>query len=440
MNKNYVKKSVFAYLTALVFLTAFCGRGFFCLAINANEVSLDDTTKDKTTTLPITPEPDPTNKLSKPANIEPAPALTPTPISTLPTSTSPAATPSTWQPQPPALIAPSTLQNQPPVIIAPPTLKAQPPVVIAPSTLQTQPPALIAPSADKPKLPKIIGGLPASTLTAMEHSWGRFAPSSWRRVQTTVWTTSAGHRISNVSETKTVLDSVDDESVTLLETITAGTTSEKTETKPVKKYFDFYNIALSDNTKIINETPMKIAINGRIVPCERRTYEQITPTVTRKITVWYSTQVYPYVMRIERTVKNVPTAAESEIKVLSQSTYEVTDSSALRLLTSKQGTYRTRTIKRSGDVTSVTESYCSLQVPGGQIRESTREFDGLGNEIRFIETRLLNYYFVALPPPIIIPSTTIVPNQPLIIQYEPVRPRSLRSYRLRAIPYQYYTD
>ncbi|MDR1052662.1 MAG: hypothetical protein LBL39_00650 [Planctomycetaceae bacterium] len=408
MNKNYVKKSVFAYLTALVFLTAFCGRGFFCLADNTNEVSLDDTKKDQTTTtttttLPTTPEPDPTNK---PANIEPTPAKPspspPTQPATAPTPTSPASTPLTSQPQPPALIAPST---------------------------------------DKPKLPKPTGGLPASSLTAMENSWGRFAPSSWRRVQTTVWTTNAGHRISNVSETKTVLDSVDDESVTLLETITAGTTTEKTETKPVKKYFDFYNIALNDNTKIINETPMKLALNGRIVPCERRTYEQITPTVTRKITVWYSTQVYPYVMRIERTIKNVPTATESEAKVLSQSTYEVTDSSALRLLTSKQGTYRTRIIKRSGDVTSVTESYCSLHVPGGQVRESTREFDGQGNEIRFVEIRLLNYYFVSLPPPIIIPSTTtIVPNQPLIIQYEPVRPRSLRSYRLRAIPYQYYTD
>jgi hypothetical protein len=274
----------------------------------------------------------------------------------------------------------------------------------------------------------------------MEHSWGRFTPSSWRRLQTTVWTISAGHRIGNTSETKTILDSVDGDSVALLENAGTGTNTETTGTKPVKKYFDFYNIPLSDNTKIIIGTPMKLVIGGRIVPCERRTYEQTTPTVTRKITVWYSTQVYPYVMRIERTVKNVSTATEPEIKVLSQSTFEVTDSSAFRLLTSKQGTYRTRTIKQSGNVTSVADGYCSLHVPGGLIRENTREFDELGNEIRTIETRLLNYYFVALPPPVIIPNNTFVPNQPLIIQYEPVRPRALRSYRLRAVPYQYYTD
>ncbi|MDR0391917.1 MAG: hypothetical protein LBH59_08425 [Planctomycetaceae bacterium] len=192
--------------------------------------------------------------------------------------------------------------------------------------------------------------------------------------------------------------------------------------------------------KISNAEPMKIAIDGRIVPCERRIYEQTTPTVTRKITVWYSTQIYPYIMRVERTVKNVPTAKEPEIKILSQSTFEVTDSSAFRLLTSKQGTYRTKTIKRNGDVTTVTDSYCSLYVPGGMIKENTQEFDGTGSVIRVIESRLLNYYYVSLPPAIIIPNSTVAPNQPLIFQYEPVRPRWLRSYRLRAMPYQYYTE
>jgi hypothetical protein len=274
----------------------------------------------------------------------------------------------------------------------------------------------------------------------MEHLWGRFAPSSWRRLQTTVWTISAGHRIGNVSETKTILESVDDKSVTLQEIITAGTNAEIIGVKPVKKHYDFYNVALGEGMKISNASPMKIVIGGRIIPCERRIYEQTTPTITRKITVWYSTQIYPYVMRIERTVKSVPTAAEPEVKILSQSTFEVTDSSAFKLLTSKQGVYRTRTIKRNGDITTVTDSYCSLHVPGGTIKEVTHEFDGLGTEIRQIETRLLNYYYVSVPPAIIVPSRTVIPNQPLIIQYEPVRPRWLRSYKLRAVPYHYYQD
>ncbi|MDR1485909.1 MAG: hypothetical protein LBT09_13950 [Planctomycetaceae bacterium] len=381
---------------------SYCNTGIFCPITKAQEISPHNTTKGKTIT--TTPEKSESETKSQ-SKIKTKTETKPT------TLTSPPTPPQHSPPQ-------STSPNQ--------QLKRD--------GSSTE----ISGKVKSPNKPPIILQVPK--LTAMEHSWGRFAPSSWRRMQTTIWTINAGRRISNVSETKTVLSSVDDESVTLLEIAATGTNTETDGAKPVKKYFDFYNIALGEGMKITNAEPMKIVIDGRILPCERRIYEQTTPTVTRKITVWYSTQIYPYVMRIERTVKNIPNTAEPEIKILSQSTFEVTDSSAFRLLTSKQGTYRTKIIKRSGDVTTVTDSYCSLHVPGGLIRENTQEFDGAGNMIRSIETRLLNYYYLSLPPAIIVPNNTAAPNQPLIIQYEPVRPRWLRSYRLRAVPYQYYTD
>jgi hypothetical protein len=392
----YAKKSWFIYLAAIVFIICYCNGGFFCQIIKAQESLPKNTNQDKTTlTVTPTPQSDKSDQSGKTGN-----------QTSIPKIKSETSQPSAPQPTSPNLETKSVSSDA------------------------------VSERSESANLPL----LRIPMLTAKEHSWGRFAPSSWRRVQTTVWTINADRRISNISETKTVLDSVEDESVTLLEIASAGTNAETEGIKPVKKHFDFYNVALGEGMKIINAEPMKIVIDGRIIPCERRIYEQTTSTVTRKITVWYSTQIYPYVMRVERTVKNVPTTKEPEIKILSQSTFEVTDSSAFRLLTSKQGTYRTKIIKRNGGVTIVTDSYCSMYVPGGLIKENTQEFDGSGVVIRLSETRLLNYYYVSLPPAIIIPDNAIVPNQPLILQYEPVRPRWLRSYRLRTVPYQYYTD
>ncbi|MDR2761154.1 MAG: hypothetical protein LBB88_00975 [Planctomycetaceae bacterium] len=429
MFNNYVKKSGFAYFAAIVFVITYGNSRFFCYSTIAQEVlqitqSKEKAEKTEQSESPKLAPPEPSSQPSLPSqhpqNLQPIKS-TPSQIATTPTNPITPPTPTT----PTDLKTQPTQQNN--------STQQNP---------QTQPNTTNTSASEEnsktttPATKPIVLTVPM--LTATEHSWGRFAPSSWRRVQTTTWTISDGRRIGNINETKTILDSVDENSVTLQEIITAGANAETEGVKPVKKSFDFYNVALGEGMKITNGTPMKLIVDGRFVPCERRIYEQTTPTVTRKITVWYSTQIYPYVMRIERTVKSVPTATETESKILSQSTFEVTDSSAFRLLTSKQGSYRTRTVKRSGDVTTVTDSYCSLHVPGGLIKEYTHEFDGQGKEIRQIETRLLNYYYVSVPAAIVAPNTA-VPNQPLIIQYDPVRPRwRQRSYRLRSTPYQYY--
>jgi hypothetical protein len=230
---NYlVKKSCFAYWAAMAFVISYSNGGFFCGTIEAQEVSPNNTIKDKTSITRLT-----TSESDKPA--------TSTVTSTTNNSTNP-------HPTSPQLTSPS---QQPK-----PTPSAKTPEKTNSNNRSTI--------------------LQVPTLTTIEHSWGRFSPSSWRRLQTTVWSIKGGRRISNISETKTVLDSVDEESVTLLEIASAGENKEADGAKPVKKCFDFYNITLSEGMKITNAKPMKIVVDGRIVPCECRIYEQTTQTVT----------------------------------------------------------------------------------------------------------------------------------------------------------------
>jgi hypothetical protein len=247
-------------------------------------------------------------------------------------------------------------------------------------------------------------------LTALEHSWGHFAPQSWVRLQKTTWTNQNGLRIANVRETKTTLQSVEANGVTLQEVITVDMVGKRVENAPVIRRFDFFQQPIQDYIRIRNAPLSKLIVENQVVPCEVRIYELVTTAGKRTVTVWYSTQLYPYVLRIENVLRSLPTEKEPNERILEMAVTEVLETSAFRLRRSKNGTYRLRTTQKSGNVTAVTDSACSWHIPGGVIQQTTREFEEKNNEIREIrtvETRLINYS-ITIPM-----GVTVIPDAPL---------------------------
>lgn len=232
-----------------------------------------------------------------------------------------------------------------------------------------------------------------SPLSAPEHPWGRFQPSSWCRTQTITWTQHDGKRVRNVNETKTVLESVERNGLTLKETASVDAGGKWIETAPVMKRFDFFGEPIREGTLVSRGEPEKLIVDSLIVPCEKRIYESTTSTGREKTTIWYSTQIYPYVFRVEKILRAAPGKGGREDAILSRSTTEVLESSAFQIRKSKSGTYKTRKIRKSGNMTTVTETSCSRHVPGGVLRETLRELDGDGKEIRTVETRIINYQY-----------------------------------------------
>jgi hypothetical protein len=234
-------------------------------------------------------------------------------------------------------------------------------------------------------------------LTALEHPWGRFAPQSWVCLQKITWTNREGHHpTTDVREIKTTLQSIDPDGVTLQEVLTIGTGGKRTENAPIIRRFDFFQQPIPDGVQIRNAAPTKLIIDHLIIPCEVRIYEQTTPAGKRKTTIWYSTQLYPYVLRSENVLRSIPTDKEPEERILDMTITEVLESSAFHLRKSKRGTYRLRTIQKSGNVTTISEAACSRHVPGGILQKTVREFEGNGNkirEIRTVELRLINVYY-----------------------------------------------
>jgi hypothetical protein len=278
-------------------------------------------------------------------------------------------------------------------------------------------------------------------LTALEHPWGRFSPQSWVCLQKTTWTNREGHRTADVRELKTTLQSIDPDGVTLQDVLTISIGGKRTENAPIIRRFDFFQQPIQDGVQIRNTAPTKLIIDHLVIPCEVRIYEQTTPAGKRKTTIWYSSQLYPYVLRSENVLRSIPTDKEPEERILDMTITEVLESSAFHLRKSKLGTYRLRTTQKSGNVTTITETSCSHHVPGGVLQKTIREFEKKGNtvrEIRTVEIRLINLYYGGYGG---VPSNNrqlpaTVVRDPSFFYLESVRPR----WRYYYAPYPLYWE
>jgi len=229
-------------------------------------------------------------------------------------------------------------------------------------------------------------------LTAYEHPWARYLPKSWSRTQTVTTTELEDRRVRNITETKTILESVDGESLTLKSISTVDIGGRSVETSHQRKTVDFYSELVVEGTKIDQHPSTTLTIGKQLIPCEVRSYILLSPETKQRTTVWYSTQIYPYVLRVERILTAFPTEKDREEKILSSSTTELLDTDAIYLRRSKQGNYRYRTITKTGDITTDATMTGSRRITGGLDHEIVREMDQNGKVIRTMETRMINYF------------------------------------------------
>ena len=272
---------------------------------------------------------------------------------------------------------------------------------------------------------------PGVLLTAAEHPWGRFVPKTWTCTQTITWNYQDQQQTVMVRDTKTTLESIDDDGVTLQQASSTYVGGRRIESAPTLHRFDFFQEPIQENTVISNGGAGKLAIKNTnmVIPCEKRVYETPGPTEKQKTVIWYSTQLYPYIFRIDSVLTRLPTEAEPEERILRRSTSEVLESSSFHPRWSKLGTYRIRTVKNDGSITTIIDASCSRHVPGGIVHEIIREFDASNKEVRTVETKLINYH-CAIPHQ---ETPELGTEEPYYFDEIPRRPRWWR--RWYAIPY-----
>ena len=237
-------------------------------------------------------------------------------------------------------------------------------------------------------------------LTANEHPWGNFPKDSWCIVQTLTISNIDDRTVRSSQTVKTILDDIDETSITLLKTETVEFGGQTVERVPLTTKHDFFQERIQDNVQTSYGLPAKLQMNDKtVVPCSVRICSQPTSDGHLTTTIWYTSQVYPYIFRIEKTLRSSPDSNSTEGQIIRQSVTLVQETSALKKLRGnrRNKTYALQTIEKTGNITKITDARCSWDVPGGLLASTTREFDAQNKEIRRSESRMTNMYIPAKP-------------------------------------------
>jgi len=233
----------------------------------------------------------------------------------------------------------------------------------------------------------------SALLKVNEHPWGSFVPKSWSIVQTVTASNFEGRVVQSVQTVRTTLQSVDENGVTLLESEAFTLDGKTVEKRPQIVKYDFFQEPIQENVHISEGQPAKLMIGKRVVPCAVRIYTQQTAGEHLTTTIWYTAQVYPYVLRVEKILRSAPAGDNPGGHIIRQSVMLVQETSALRTFGGgRRGkTYSVLTEEKAGNITKITEARCSWDVPGGLLEATTREFDAQNREIRRSVSQMTNY-------------------------------------------------
>jgi hypothetical protein len=243
------------------------------------------------------------------------------------------------------------------------------------------------------------GGEPM-TLTAKEHPWGSCLPNSFCVDQTTTIDNINSRDVSSSKTVRMVLKAVDKNSVTLEETETLQLGGRIVSKLPQTIQYDFFQERIQDNVRVTHGVPAKLMIGAKGVPCAVRIYEQQISGGHLTTTIWYNSQVYPYILRVEKIWRSSPSGEKTGGPIIRESVTLVRETSALRNLRGarRNRTYTLQTVEKAGNITKTTDARCSWDFPGGLQEATTVERDALNREIRRSESRMTNYQVFELSP------------------------------------------
>jgi hypothetical protein len=229
-------------------------------------------------------------------------------------------------------------------------------------------------------------------MTRKHHPWGMFAPGAWKLVRVDTYEGDAKTATSS-TETKTTLQSLSAECVSLLIDVTVdvgGKQFETTQAQVVKQ--GFHGELCSPGMVVTYLPPCVVTVQGRKINCRVEKVEAADTGGRTATTICYSDEVEPYVFRKE-SIKT-----DREGKIVSQTTVEVTALDVLQdVLTDKHGRVdrrRASSIKavlKTPKGTTTTLAMSSTDVPGGMFRNTLDEMDNEGHHIRHSVLTLIDY-------------------------------------------------
>lgn len=231
----------------------------------------------------------------------------------------------------------------------------------------------------------------AKELSFVHNPWGKYLPESWIQKRTTTTIYEGGKVAQSTSYSTLKLETVEPDGLVLNESVTVELGMRSVGGEPQRKKYDPLLQPLAKDVRVVDLPNEQLNINGKMIDCKVRTYEQSSPQSNKTTKIWYHDTLAPYILYTETVRTSVPTLEQPKEKTLSYSRSYVLDLPVSTLRGRFFGTYRMKTIRRNTEGTSVSVSENSLRIPGGLHAELTCEYDLEQRLVRKTETQVLRY-------------------------------------------------
>jgi len=224
----------------------------------------------------------------------------------------------------------------------------------------------------------------------MFHPWGRFQPGAWKMVRVVTETLDErGVAVSTTThDTRTVLQAVDDDGVTLEAVVTIEVAGKRFENEPQIVRQPLHSEPAAAQLRLKSAGEGSVTIEGRSIPCRLARLEFDGPANGQKTvtTVHLSPNVAPNVLRRESIT------SDAEGNQIAQSLVEVIAlNTPWKVLGETKDASLVRSTLRNGKGVVVTYSFVSPDVPGGVIAHTSKELDRSGRITRRSTLELIDF-------------------------------------------------
>jgi len=223
------------------------------------------------------------------------------------------------------------------------------------------------------------------------HPWGRFYnhKGAWKRCRVTTETLDEHGAIVNtsISETKTSLEDVDGEGVTLRVESIAEIAGKQLPSEPKRVRQGFHGDWTNGKVVVRKAGVKRVTVDGETFLCRVEETEVTGPRTKTVTRTYYSRTIAPYVLKRESKTTDLEGTA-----TLEESTFNVIslDRPCRVLPRIKQAAW-VEAVSTTAQGRTVTRAFTSVDVPGGVVWHVADELDKDGRLLRRSSLVLVDY-------------------------------------------------
>ncbi len=230
---------------------------------------------------------------------------------------------------------------------------------------------------------------PTTQIPRDQHVWGKFGKGSWKRVRLRTETLDEqGRRTGEtVTESKTTIDKVEEDSVTLRIETTVEVEGKRFDSPVQIVRQGFNGQATGQAVSVQPQESETVTIDNKRFPCQVCQVQLGAADSRRTSRVFYCAAVAPYILRRESSWSE-----PSRPGVTNETVNEVIAlDMPYRVLDQVQSTAFEKMVYRNSQGTTTTVSVTSPDVPGGVVASTSKEVDLNSRLVRRSTLELVDY-------------------------------------------------